>query len=69
MFRNIEEALIKNIPKELGELNIQVLDEIFNDRLFTGIKTKEAILIKLRTIIRESLIIRFKKVFKLDLHS
>jgi len=69
MFRNIEEALIQNIPRELRELNIQVLDEIFEDQLFVGIKSKEAILIKLRTLIRESLIIRFKKSFKLDLHS
>jgi len=69
MFRNIEEALIQNIPRELRELNIQVLDEIFEDQLFTGIKSKEAIVTKLRTLIRESLIIRFKKSFKLDLHS
>jgi hypothetical protein len=69
MFRNIEEALIQNIPRELRELNIQVLDEIFEDQLFVGIKSKEAIVNKLRTLIRESLIIRFKKSFKLDLHS
>jgi hypothetical protein len=69
MFRNIEEALIQNIPRELRELNIQVLDEIFEDQLFIGIKSKEAIVNKLRTLIRESLIIRFKKSFKLDLHS
>jgi hypothetical protein len=69
MFRNIEEALIQNIPRELRELNIEVLDEIFEDQLFTGIKSKEAIVAKLSSLIRESLIIRFKKVFKLDLHS
>jgi len=69
MFRNIEEALIQNIPRELRDLNIQVLDEIFEDQLFIGIKSKEAIVNKLRTLIRESLIIRFKKSFKLDLHS
>jgi len=69
MFSNIEEALIQNIPRELRALNIQVLDEIFEDQLFVGIKSKEAIVNKLRTLIRESLIIRFKKSFKLDLHS
>jgi hypothetical protein len=69
MFRNIEESLIQNIPRELRELNIEVLDEIFDDKLFTGIKTKEAIVAKLRRLIRESLIIRFKKRHKLDLHS
>jgi hypothetical protein len=69
MFRNIEEALIQNMPRELRDLNIQVLDEIFEDQLFIGIKSKEAIVNKLRTLIRESLIIRFKKSFKLDLHS
>jgi hypothetical protein len=69
MFRNIEEAILINIPNELRDLNIEIIDTLFEDELFVGIKSNESKMSKLSKLICESLIMRFKKRFKLRLHS